>query len=74
VATKTKTKADPPIVDLAEALMTKRDLCNAMRIGLRTFTDMLGRGEFPKPDRHIGPRQPRWFISTYKAWARSEAS
>jgi predicted DNA-binding transcriptional regulator AlpA len=56
-----------------EALLDKRDVCLALKIGERKFAEMRAAGEFPAPDLRIG-NLPRWRPGTLNAWIERRAA
>jgi predicted DNA-binding transcriptional regulator AlpA len=57
----------PPDV---ECFLSKSEVSRLVGMSERTLQSMMSSGEFPKPDRYIGPR-PKWLKSTYNQWART---
>ena len=67
-ATKAKT-AQPP---LAPLLYWKRDLCQLLRVKVRTLERMISSGEIPAPERHLRGR-PAWLARTIHEWVEKKA-
>jgi predicted DNA-binding transcriptional regulator AlpA len=57
-----------PPANSCEALMTKADVCAALRISLRALDGMISAGDYPAHDTKLGPQQPRWRRATHDAW------
>jgi hypothetical protein len=52
---------------LAPLLYWKRDLCQLLRIKVRTLERMISSGEVPAPDRYMRGR-PAWLARTIHEW------
>lgn len=58
-----------------QVLLTRKDVCAALRVSERTLTDMIHDTAHPFPrGRQIGSlRQPRWLVSDLNGWIDSKA-
>lgn len=71
-----KVKAKPKKRPAAEApagvssVLTRADICAALRVSLRTLTAMRRRGEYPEPDMAINRKLPRWSLALHERWFR----
>jgi hypothetical protein len=62
-------KAQPKTAQapLSPLLFWKRDLCQLLRVKVRTLERMISCGEFPAPDRYLRGR-PTWLAGTVHGW------
>ena len=56
--------AQPPLSPL---LFWKRDLCQLLRVKVRTLERMISCGKLPAPDRYLRGR-PTWLAHTIHGW------
>ena len=52
---------------LSPLLFWKRDLCQLLRVKVRTLERMISCGELPAPDRYLRGR-PTWLARTIHGW------
>ena len=52
---------------LSPLLFWKRDLCQLLRVKVRTLERMISSGELPAPDSYLRGR-PAWLARTIHAW------
>jgi hypothetical protein len=62
-------KAQPKTAQapLPPLLFWKRDLCQLLRVKVRTLERMISCGELPAPDRYLRGR-PTWLARTIHGW------
>jgi predicted DNA-binding transcriptional regulator AlpA len=66
--------ADPPAATAVvpplpiEPLIDRGTLASILSVSLRSLDRMAAAGHLPKPDLHIGVRQPRWRAETVRRW------
>ena len=52
-------------------VMTTAEVVRALRMGRTRFWQAIKDGELPRPNFHIGPRQPRWIWGSVLAHLES---
>ena len=74
MATKAKQRAKgkpertrPPLPSSVLGMMTRDDVCEALRISDRMLSILITTGEFPGPDAEVG-RSPRWTVQGFNEW------
>jgi predicted DNA-binding transcriptional regulator AlpA len=56
----------------SEQLLSRHQVAVLLSTSLRSLATMLAKGQYPKPDTHLGPQQPRWRLVTHDAWVRKQ--
>ena len=64
VKTRPAPKAAPVLPDSCGVALTKKQVSHAMSITTRCLDTMIARGDYPRPDFHIGPL-PRWRVAVF---------
>ena len=73
VKTRPAPKAAPVLPDSCGVALTKKQVSHAMSITTRCLDTMIARGDYPRPDFHIGPL-PRWRVETHNTWLEKQGS